>query len=283
MSASATVPTGVRRWGGYVAFVVVFAIACGLLSWWQWARRDEAIERVEVITSNYDAPAVPLAELLPEPGASDVQLEWHPVTLTGEYLEDELLLVRSRPHEGQPGFAQLVPFRLDDGRVIAVDRGWLPVSDDAMYPAFNPSPPAGEVQLVVRLKAGEPVLPGRGAPDGQLATINLPQVADALDGVIADEQIDTGMYGLLVTENPEPVDPRPAPAIKPGVDEGPHASYALQWIMFALVAITGLIWAYRREKRIAALPLRDQAAARRERRQGRDEDEEDALIDAASR
>ena len=283
MSASATVPTGVSRWGGYVAFVVLFAIACGLLSWWQWARRDEAIARVEVITSNYEAPAVPLAELLPEPGASDAQVEWHPVTLTGEYLVDELLLVRSRPYEGQPGFAQLVPFRLDDGRVIAVDRGWLPVSDDAMYPASNPLPPAGKVQLVARLKASEPVLPGRGAPDGQLATINLPQVAEALDGAVAAEQIDTGMYGSLVTEDPEPVDPRPAPAIKPDVDEGPHASYALQWIMFALVAITGLVWTYRREKRIAALPAHEQAAARRERRQGRDEDEEDALIDAASR
>jgi len=283
MSASAVVPTGIHRWGGYVAFVVLFAIACGLLSWWQWARRDEAIARVDVITSNYDAEAVPLDQLLPEPGDSDPTVEWHPVTLVGEYMTDELLLVRSRPHDGQPGFEQLIPFRLADGRVIAVDRGWLPVSDDALLPASNPAPPEGDVEVVVRLRVGEPVLPGRGAPEGQLATINLPQVAEALEGVIAPERVDTGMYGLLVSENPLPIDARPAPAIKPDVDEGPHASYALQWIMFALVAVTGLVWAYRRERRIAALPANEQAAARRERRQGRDEDEEDALIDAASR
>ena len=32
-----------RRWAGYLAVAVVFAIACVLLSHWQFARRDEAL------------------------------------------------------------------------------------------------------------------------------------------------------------------------------------------------------------------------------------------------
>ena len=41
-----------RRWLGYLALVVVFAIACTLLSLWQIARRDEA--RAD-ITLNHNA------------------------------------------------------------------------------------------------------------------------------------------------------------------------------------------------------------------------------------
>jgi len=271
----------VRRWGGYVAFVLVFAIACGLLSWWQWARREEALGRIDLVERNWDAPAVPLDELLPAPGAADPEAEWHPVLLSGEYLVDEELFVRGRPRDGAPGFAQLVPFRLDDGRVIAVDRGWLPNSSDGVLPGADPAPPEGEVELVVRLRLGEPELPGRGAPEGQLATINLPQLAEALDGVVPADRVDTGMYGLLADEAPAPAEPRPAPALRPEADEGPHLSYALQWIMFALVAIGGLVWAWRRELRIARLPAAQQDAARRERRSSRDDLEEDALLDAA--
>jgi len=273
----------VRHWGGYVAFVVIFAIACGLLSWWQWARRDEALGRIDLVEANWDAPGVPLDELLPSPGDVDPGAEWHPVTLTGEYLLDEQLFVRGRPRDGQPGFAQLVPFRLDGGRVIAIDRGWLPNSADGVLPNADPAPPDGPVEAVVRLRLGEPSLPGRGAPEGQLATIYLPSVAEELADVVSADQIDTGMYGLLVSEEPAPVEERPAPAVRPEADEGPHLSYALQWIMFALVAIVGLVWAWRRELRIAHLPAAEQDAARRERRTTRDEDQEDAILDAQNR
>lgn len=266
--------SGVRRWGGYVAFVVVFAIGCGLLSWWQFARRDEAVTEIERVEANYDAPVAPLADLLPDAAGADEDLEWRPVLLRGEYLADEQLLVRNRPRLGAPGFEVLVPFRLDDGRVFLVDRGWLPIGESAEAPDVVPIPPSGRVEVIARLQLGEPEIPGRGAPEGQLATIHLPTVAELVPGEIA-----TGMYGLLASEDPAPAT-RPEPALTPDADEGPHLSYALQWILFALVAVAGLVWAYRREKRIAALPVEEQAAARAARPRSRDAEEEDAILDA---
>ncbi len=50
--------TGLRRWGGYLAVVIVFAVACGLLSWWQWSRRAEAVAEIDRVTVNYDAQPV---------------------------------------------------------------------------------------------------------------------------------------------------------------------------------------------------------------------------------
>jgi cytochrome oxidase assembly protein ShyY1 len=267
-------PHGLRRWGGYLALVIVFAVACGLLSWWQWARRAEAVAEIDRVAVNYDADPVPVREALPSLDSWAEADEWLPVQLTGRYLVDEQLFVRNRPYNGASGFEVLVPFQLDDGRVFVVDRGWVPVGESIEAPDAVPAPPAGDVTVVARLKPGEPTLPGRTAPEGQLATIHLPSVAE----LVGDETY-VGAYGLLASEDPAPAT-RPQPAVKPEADEGPHLSYALQWIAFGVLAFVALIWAFRRERRIAALPVEEQAAARATKRRSADSDYEDAALDS---
>lgn len=267
--------TGWRRWGGYLALVVAFAVACGLLSWWQWSRRADAVAEIQRIEANYDAPPAELGDVLPALDAWDEDDEWQPVVLRGEYLPEAQLLVRNRPHAGASGFEVLVPLLLEDGSVFVVDRGWVPVGSSIDGPDDVPAAPTGPVTVVARLQAGEPELPGRSAPEGQLATIHLPSVAD-----VTDAPTYTGAYGLLAAEEPSP-EIRPAPAPRPDEDEGPHLSYALQWIAFGVLAFIGLIWAYRRERRIAALPASEQAAARAPRTRHADADYEDAVLDRA--
>lgn len=266
--------TGWRRWGGYLAIVIVFAVACGLLSWWQWSRRADAVAEIDRVTANYDAQPVAVDDVLPALDSWDIDDRWLPVRLTGHYLVDDQLLVRNRPYDGASGFEVLVPFELEDGRVFVVDRGWLPVGSSIDAPDTVPSPPSGEVTVIARLKPGEPELPGRSAPEGQLATIHLPSVAE-----LTGPETFTGAYGLLVSEDPAPGEARPAPAQKPAADEGPHLSYALQWIAFGVLAFVALFWAFRRERRIAALPADQQAAARAPKRRSTDSDYEDAVLD----
>jgi cytochrome oxidase assembly protein ShyY1 len=258
---------GLRRWGGYVALTVVFAIGCGLLSWWQWSRRAEAVNELAKIEANYDAPAAELDDLLADVESVDDAAEWRPVQLAGEYLSDEQVLVRNRPRNSAAGFEVLVPLRLSDGTVFVVDRGWVPAGSTPEAPESVPPAPSGEVTVIVRLKPGEPEIPGRGAPEGQLATIRLSDVAD-----LVGAPTYTGMYGLLVSEDPAPPE-RPLAALRPVEDEGPHLSYALQWIAFGILAFVGLFWAVRRERKIAAGEM---PVARRER----DAEIEDALLDA---
>ena len=113
-------PTGVRRWGAYLVLVVVFAIACGLLSWWQWDRRAETLAQGTLVTRNYESTPVPIDTLLPSLGSWRAGEEWRPVRLHGRYLGDQQLLVRNRVFNANPGFEVLVPFELDDGRVFVV-------------------------------------------------------------------------------------------------------------------------------------------------------------------
>lgn len=261
--------TWLRRWGGYLALVIVFAIACGFLSWWQWSRRADAVAEIEKIEANYDAAPAALDDLVPELDALEDAAEWHPVALTGEYLVEHQLLVRNRPRDSEAGFEVLVPLLLADGTVFVVDRGWVPAGSTPEAPDSVPAAPEGEVSIVVRLKPGEPEIPGRGAPDGQLATVRLPDVAALLDAPTY-----TGMYGLLVSEDPA-VAETPLAAIRPVEDEGPHLSYALQWIAFGILAFVGLIWAVRRERKIAAGEI---IIVRKER----DAEIEDELLDRQS-
>jgi cytochrome oxidase assembly protein ShyY1 len=267
-----------RRWAGYLALTVVFAILCVCLGTWQLARRAEARAEIDRVETNWDSQPVPIDDVLPELDSFDADDKWVPVELTGHYLVEDQLLARNRPLGGTTGFEVLVPFELADGTVFIVDRGWVPIGNEQDAPDAVAPPPSGEVTVVARLKGGEPTVLGRSAPEGQVATINLPEIAELLDAPTY-----TGAYGLLVSEDP-PVD-RPIAATKPEPDEGPHLSYAFQWFVFALLGFVGLAFALRQEYRAvnADTPQeRERAAARAAkaaRKERSDAEVEDELLE----
>jgi len=275
--------TGARRWLGYLALVIVFAVVCGLLSWWQFARNEEAGERIRQIEENWDAAPRPLGDVLATPGSAfDPGATWTPVELEGAYLAEETLLVRNRPRDGRPGFEVLVPFRLDDGGILVVDRGWLPAGErQAERPDAVPAPPSGPQTIIVRLRAGEPAVPGRSAPAGQVATIELPRIAELLG-----DEVYTGAFGMLAAEpGAEPGADAPLTAARPAADPGPHLSYAVQWILFALMAALALVWGVWNERRVQRLSAEEREALRaaavlRRARRDVDATAEDALLDA---
>jgi len=269
------------RWAGYLALVIVFAVACCALGTWQLNRRAEALAEVARIDANYDADAVPLAEALPDPAAFDVDQRWQVVALSGEYLVDDEVVVRNRPFEGSSGFEVITPFRLDDGTVFMVDRGWIAQASDGR-PSEYAAPPTGHVQVEARLKAGEERIAGRTSTGIEFATIDLDELADRVG-----EASYTGAYGVLVQTGADADEP-PLPAARPVRDEGPHLSYALQWFVFALLGFVGLVWAANQERRGLAeasgtvhetgTPARAQRRPRREKSDA-DADLEDEVLD----
>jgi cytochrome oxidase assembly protein ShyY1 len=231
-----------RRWAGYLALVIVFAIACCALGSWQLNRRAEALAEVARIDANYDAEPVPVAEALPEPSAFDVDQRWLVVALSGTYLADEEVVVRNRPFGGSSGFEVITPFRLDDGTVFMVDRGWIAQASDGRPSEFA-APPAGHVEITARLKAGEERIAGRTSTGDEFATIDLPELAQRVG-----ESAYTGAYGVLVQSASDAAEP-PLAAPRPVRDEGPHLSYALQWFVFAVMGFIGLAWAANQERK----------------------------------
>lgn len=262
------------RWAIYLALAVVFAIGCAFLSNWQFSRNEERSAQLALVEANYDATPVPVAQLLPGLDAFKPGDGWRPVELTGRYLADDAVVVRNRAHGGTAAYEVLTPLLLDDGRVFVVDRGWVRPGESGSEPGAVPEPPEGDVTVIVRLRPSEQLpASGRSAPEGQVPTIHLPLIAERTGG-----QTITAAYGLMISEDPAPAE-RPTPLESPSEDPGPHLSYAIQWILFAIMGFAFIVYVIRSEIRHARED-REGLPPRPRRRRDRDADDEDAILDA---
>lgn len=263
------------RWSVYVLISLVLGYACVLLSNWQFERNENRAEQIELVEQNYDSAPVLLGEVIGDDGLLDPNDVWQPVILTGEYIADEQVLVRNRPHGGTSAYEVLVPFRDADGRTLIVNRGWVPPGDgDA--PSSVPTPPEGEVEVIVRMRPGEQVpASGRGAPEGQVPTINLPTIATMVSG-----DVITSAYGRLVSEDPT-ANVALGDFTSPTDDPGPHLSYAIQWLLFAVMGFVFIGYIIRTEvvkhrEEVEGRPVRPKAPRKRDK----DSLAEDELLDA---
>ena len=289
MSRRASAPAAVR-WTSYIAVAIVFAVACGFLSNWQFTRNADRAQQLALVARNYDAEPVALETIIAPGTVLGAADEWRPVTLEGEYLADQQLLVRNRPHGGTAAFEVLVPFRLADGRVLLIDRGWVRPGEDQPLPDEIPAPPEGEATVIARLRPAEQLpASGRSAPEGQVPSINPELIAETIAPDVGAE-LELSAYGVMVSEDPAPA-ARPASFAAPSEDPGPYLSYAIQWILFAIMGFVFIGYVIRTERRHRREDAEDRARgvepAPRDRtparRADRDMEDEDSILDAAHR
>jgi cytochrome oxidase assembly protein ShyY1 len=225
-------------WLAFIALVVGFAVACyTLLAPWQFGREDQREAQERAIATADATPAVPLAELVPAGSGVTPELEWRQVTVTGTYLTDAEAAVRLRTLDGKPAVEVLTPMRLDDGRIVAVDRGLAPVTDGGAVPVYA-APPEGVVTLTARLRPDQrdpsdrPIVRGEGAPQLYAPDSRVVGATAGLDLVPGILQLPAEQPGVLV-----PVSVGPTVA-----DAAPFTnfSYALQWLTFGLIALVAL-------------------------------------------
>lgn len=263
------------RWSAWFLFATAFALACVLLASWQLDRRSEAVSKIERVAANYDLAPIELTQLTGLANQDIVALEWQPTTLVGSYLADDTLLVRNRAVAGQPGFIQLVPFRLVSGEVVLLERGWIQ-ADSNLQPAESFSPSRDQKSLIARVRLGE-LGENRSSPEGQLTSINLPEIAETLG-----RSMETDFYLRLVSEI-EPESSYPQPLSKPVLDEGNHLSYAVQWIIFAIMGFFALFWAIRQEQEFRRMEKDPSYVPRSARRRSNvDSSIEDEILDRSS-
>jgi cytochrome oxidase assembly protein ShyY1 len=229
-----------KRWLTWLLLVSVFSVACVFLSQWQFNRRAEAVAKIQLVERNYDQSPVSI-DLVSQPSAFQQKNEWRPVSLRGKFLVELAVLVRNRPYNGSPGFLQVIPFLLEEGQIVAVETGWLPTGSDNEAPKQIPLPSEEVQQIIGRVRAAEPTL-NRDAPAGQIATINV-------DSLVAKEKITGEVYRASYVRLADSYSNQQFPKVlgKPELSEGNHLSYALQWILFALMAFGALWWAIRQE------------------------------------
>lgn len=104
-----------------VMTLVMFVTIVGL-GVWQLYRLEWKEGLMEQIHSQMAQPPVPLEEALKDMEAN----QYRRVLLTGTFLHDKELHMAAKYYRNILGYHLLTPFRLKDGAIVLVNRGWVP-------------------------------------------------------------------------------------------------------------------------------------------------------------
>lgn len=237
--------------------VVVLVITFVELGRWQLRRHDERAALNVQVAASLDRAAVPVDELLVVGAPLDPTDEWRRVEVVGRYDAGHELLVRNRPYDGSIGYEVLTPLVTPEGNALLVNRGWVPAGETASDAPAVPPPPAGEVAITAHVRADSAgSTDAAGLPDGQVRQVAVASIARDLPYPVY------GAYAALLPGQPgaSASDNRPRAIPVPEPSAGPHLGYAVQWFLFALIAVGGWFVLLRADARGA--PVRPAAAER---------------------
>lgn len=233
----------------FVGSMLVAMIAAGF---WQLGRLDEVRARNAEIVGRSELPVADVRALEPSSGYDSLEaaaaLEYRQVTATGTYLADDEVLAGQPSRGGDPGSWILTPLRLDDGTLVAVNRGSIPNGGRFDEVPDEQRAPAGEVTVTGLVRRSETRgLLGRTDPEGEV----LPELA-RLDVARLDAQVEGELlpfYVQLVEQDPPVPEGGPQPMDPPELGEGPHLSYALQWFTFTAMTVVVYVLILRKKAR----------------------------------
>ncbi|MFJ8126921.1 SURF1 family cytochrome oxidase biogenesis protein [Streptomyces hydrogenans] len=218
------------------------------LGFWQFHRHERRVAQNTLIADNLKAAPVPVEELS-SPGHVVPRADyWRRVTATGTFDTAHEVVVRRRTSsDDRVGAHVLTPLVLKDGRIVLVNRGWVPgAANQRDYPDVPPAP-KGEVTVAGRLKADETtgasgIKDLKGLPDRQVMLISSRQQAELIGREV--------LGGYIEQTEPDAAGGSPEQIAEPDHDSiGAHMAYAVQWWLFAAGVPVGWIVLARREKR----------------------------------
>jgi surfeit locus 1 family protein len=224
----------------------VTAGVCARLGIWQLDRLEQRRALNDRIRDGLAGEPVPFATL---PGTSHDA--YRRVVATGTYDVEREVLWYGRSLDGRPGHHVLTPLVVGTGRPAAggagiiVDRGWVP-AELGTPPVERAAPPSGPVTVtgfLIPAGDGDDAVIDRD-PSGRPSTVRRPDPAALADDVPYE------LWPLAMQlEEQSPAQDGDLPVVvgRPELDEGPHRSYAVQWFIFAAIALVGFVVLVRRE------------------------------------
>lgn len=223
---------------GSVLLLAVFFPLFLALGLWQLQRAGEKTALNELREARVAEAPMQLDGATPD---SIEDLRYRSVILVGEYDIAHQFLIDNQLEGQQVGYHVLTPFRLaGTHRAVLVNRGWVPLgSDRRVLPSID-SAPLGKIRLAgvvdrlhrvgFRLKGAE--IPTEGWP----SVVQLPE-----PGPLSDRLGYSLLpYQVLLDPSAEGGYGRYWQAGK--LDSGKNRGYALQWFLFATVALILFLW-----------------------------------------
>ncbi len=221
------------------ALAVVGVLLFVLLGLWQWHRADEK----RALEAAYSAGGADFASELGARSTTDLP-RYAQVRVHGRYDGMHQFLLDNVSHGGRAGYQVLTPFRLDDGRLLLINRGWVPLSDGRRDRLPDIAlPDASEIGVGGRLDElpAAAIAAGMAPPSPDASwpkRTSFPtsaQLGQALGQNVERRQ-------LLLGENEPNGYLRDWHEAMLGLPPQQHLAYALQW--WALAALIGFLFLY---------------------------------------
>ena len=221
-----------------VGLIVLFVA----LGFWQLRRHDEKVERNATVEARIALPDEAVERLVDD--ASDPEdLAYRGASARGRYLEGADVHIDNRSNDGLPGIWLVTPLRLEDGRVLAVSRGFLGFTAGRID---APPPPEGTVRVEGTLTAWVGRDCGIRRDDSDVPVGAACLRRDAVEGALGERVLPVVLQRTIS----DPADAEAfAPVPLPDLDAGPHRSYAVQWFIFATIGAVGYPLVLRRVAR----------------------------------
>ncbi len=163
------------------------------------------------------------------------------IDVSGRYDTKRHILLDNQVWQGRAGVHVFTPFYTDDGTVILVNRGWLPLSADRR---IMPAVPTPQQPTVLRGILNIFPVPGRilGSAD-TLASGKWPQLVTYLNHADISAALDTPLAEWVVQLSKSEQAGFGGRDWKPVfLTSSKHRAYAFQW--FALAGISIVLWVF---------------------------------------
>ncbi|MBI3159980.1 MAG: SURF1 family protein [Chloroflexi bacterium] len=241
-----------RQWLFATLLAAAGCAAMARLGIWQLDRLAQRREFNARALAWVDAPPL---ELEAESLENDLfNMEYRPAVVTGDYVFEEQVALKNRQFGPQLGVVLLTPLRIaGTDMAVLVARGWIP-QEDANPDAWSTYDQIGEVIVrgVLRRSESEGDFgglvdptpsPGQGRLD-LWNSVNVARIAGQ-----AGLPLLTDVYVQLIPDAETAVSlPYPLP-LELEISEGPHAGYAAQWFIFAVILAIGYPFYVLRQER----------------------------------
>jgi surfeit locus 1 family protein len=161
------------------------------------------------------------------------------ISVVGRFDAAHQFLLDNRTYEGRAGYEVLTPFERPDGRVLLVDRGWVPFS------GLRDRLPGVAIKAhdVVTVSGRTDNLPSAGLPSGRAAPDSRgswPKVTSYPTMQELAQALGHPLEPRIVLLDPQAPDGYVRDWHPPGMSPARHWSYAIQWWSFAALAL--VLW-----------------------------------------
>lgn len=216
-----------------LTIVLIIAIYSFInLSEWQFDRNDQRRSQNKEISIALNKEPTNVSDFTD----LDNLTEWQPVQLSGKIDTQNIRFARNRYLESSLGFWVIAPLNISADQKVLVNLGFVPISYQDKFQEISFPKETIKLGGWVRKMENHKLTPN-DYPKLQISTISFENFNGNIykNSYIQINDSSLEMNNIIFLPEPR-------------LSSGPHFSYAIQWIIFAILLPIGWIILYRSEK-----------------------------------